>query len=269
MKPRRPFEAFNVITISKPAGSGPIPVRTGSGLACTGMGPNGFICAEGSVGMLGGERPTSIHAKIYPPDAEVPDDVPPDAVHGVLNHPNWHFDRLRQSPEIPCAACGPNVANAQSNRLVVWAVYPSGNLAAESVLFLGVCSNDTQCGGGAIPEIASVAAVPMNAPRQMEVEAAGFGGSQRAFEGKWLLDLARGMHAVWSNRGDGKKVPLIELRLDIAHPDEWRLLLRLGKVELVYVQAQKHWAWSRANQLTLQGDAAALGVPAVLRVRPV
>ncbi|MCI0641481.1 MAG: hypothetical protein L0Y72_17240 [Gemmataceae bacterium] len=262
---------FILIDKPSPAASGPTPVRIGSGLgvgSCDCQG--GLICAEGRYLLKAGEDLKAVYGKIVAatgdPDLD-PDD--PCTVEGTVDigARTWAIKRASSS-DIPCAQCSNNPLTPTANRLRVWGEYEDGSIESCDVTFGGVCANDTQCGGGLIIQSQRFKEVPTLAPKRWIVQAQGFTDKRSAFNGVWTLELTHGMHGVWDNAG-GKKVPRVELRLDIDRPDEWRLTFAWKRAKAVYFQSNNNWLWSKENDLLFtDGDPVKKGVPFMVRVVP-
>lgn len=245
-------------SITTPLGSGTTRVQLPYGGASPGA-----ICSEGVASQKNGEDPSEVWGKIIAAGGAPPATPPVGSIQGVFfSNRAWRISKAHHG-DIPAAQCSSSGVN---NRLVIWTRYPNSGWDADEVTFSGVCSNRTEC-DQVFSQYAALAAVPAEAPQQMQVEAAGFMGEKvGAFNGAWALTAKKGARCVWNNGRDRKK-PRVELRLDLEAPNLWQLTFQIGRTKLVFHQSNLNWSWSRANELLFTGgNAERKGAPVCVRV---
>jgi len=286
----------DMITISTPlvAGSGSTSVRQVQDGGTTRY----YICAQGiAPNASDGSPPLEVRGKGYntsttppfqPPalDPQNPDD-PYASILGCFdpqNPNNWYIQRSPCSGnggqyfDIPVTGCGPQggppcgpANNPVDVQVAIWVRYsqPTG-WKLQSQNFLGVCANDTQCGGGGPPKSKTQKTAGL-APQRVSVTALGFVlAGTTVFNGTWQLTLRQlaDLVCLWDNGGDGQETPRVELCLAAPQSTEWRLRFQHREHQVDYIQVVEEWKWLGENTLCLREGVHKSQVPTSLRVEP-
>jgi hypothetical protein len=213
------------VSTSIPAGK-PVPVRPGATL--------GTICASvtyESVDDVG--LPDQVKAVVFP-EFLFPSDMDDNPVSGaVLGTPNnagtvFSWTAANELPGADYSASG------APDRLAVWRSDFGFWTFDGSVSFLGVTGTTGPCGNGSG---SGPGFVPMRGQTYPAMWCAVTGGFREeplaVFNSLWALrQEPKAPRPTWTNRGDGKHAPRVELVLD--PPREWGLTFSYQQLHIAY-----------------------------------